>query len=475
MKKLLLPLLALVLLHVDVRAQSNKSNTGINGPAVDERVELTSIAARLAEYDEYNNDVNKLYVQDIHQYFDKYKDHPLIKYMREIRDANGIGFDAVATMAIHLSPPPSLTPIVKFSADVPDKRWGLATAMKFDTLLRQFYKDSHFDAFFKAHAQLYATAIMHFDSLYRQLDVNWYYKYYGIKPRGSFNIIIALGNGGANYGPKVIFPDGSEKLYAIMGAWKFNRDGSPSFNDRDYLPTLIHEFNHSFVNYLTDENKDKLTASGDIIYQADAKKMSRLAYGDWKTMMSEALVRASVIRYLQTHYQDTTVAEKEMQSQLAVGFVWIKKLVGLLGVYEANRQTYQTLEGFMPRIAEFYTSTAGNINTLISDYAKDLPHVASIEPAIQGDTTVDPGLKQIKVYFDKPLAGKGVSIGYGRSGESHYPSLKFLGYADGNKAILIQLDLKPNTDYEFVLLGLAFKTPDGHPLENYYISFKTRK
>src|ERR1700744_2935420 len=166
MKRLFLPLL-ITLLTISARAQPN---TGINGPSIDERVELTSIAARLAEYDEYSMDLNKQYVQDIHQYFDRYKDHPLIKYMKQIRDANEIGFDAVAFMAVHLTQPPALLPAVKFTADVPDKRWGAATAMKFDPLLRQFYNDSHFEEFYRAHQPLYAKAIMSFDSVYRQLD-----------------------------------------------------------------------------------------------------------------------------------------------------------------------------------------------------------------------------------------------------------------------------------------------------------------
>ncbi|WP_369803590.1 DUF4932 domain-containing protein [Mucilaginibacter sp. MD40] len=46
---------------------------------MDERVELVCIAARLAEFEEYTNEYDKSYVQDIHQYFDKFKNHPLIK------------------------------------------------------------------------------------------------------------------------------------------------------------------------------------------------------------------------------------------------------------------------------------------------------------------------------------------------------------------------------------------------------------
>jgi hypothetical protein len=475
MKTFLLAIFLLFGACFGAESQTGKPIMGIKAPIVDERVELISIAARLAGYREYNMSENKRYVQDIHQYFDQYKDHSLIQYMREIRETNSLGYNQVAAMAIHLTPVPDLKPIVEFTDDVPDPRWGLKTALKFDTLLKRFYNDTHFDQFFKAHQSMYKVAAFQFDSLYRQLDLNWYHQYYGVKPRGTFNIVIGLSNGEANYGPKVIHPDGEEDLYAIMGAWKFNDSGIPSFTGADYLPILVHEFNHSFVNYLTDENKGRLQASATIIYQAVSNKMQRLAYGSWQPMMSEALVRASVIKYLQSHYRDSTIAIKEFQIQRAAGFIWIQQLVDLLGQYEADRKSYPTLESFMPRIIEFYATLSENIDKLMSDYKNKQPHVISFEPALNGDTTIQPTLKQLKVYFDKPLSGKGISINYGKLGKDHYPGVKLLGYTDSNKTILLQVDLKPGTNYDFILTGQSFTTIDGYPLENYEVTFKTNK
>ena len=37
----------------------------------------------------------------------------------------GLGFDGVMSIAVHLSAPPALAPVVPFSDGVPDKRWGL--------------------------------------------------------------------------------------------------------------------------------------------------------------------------------------------------------------------------------------------------------------------------------------------------------------------------------------------------------------
>jgi hypothetical protein len=472
MKRTLLTLFISISL-LNLVAQPKKTVAGISGPLVDDRVELLSIASRLAEYDEYINDINKQYVQDIHAYFDKYKDHPLVKYLRMVRDTNDIGFDAVAGMSIHVGHAPGFKPLVTFTADVPEKRWGAAPALKCAALMAQFYHDTHFAEFFKAHQAMYDTAVSRFNLVYRQLDLSWYPAYYGIPPRGSFDIVLGLGNGGANYGPKVVYPDGREESYAVMGCWKFDNDGKPSFDDADYLPTLIHEFNHSYVNYLIEQHRQQFQSAGEKIFAAAGAKMQRMAYGNWKTMLDEALVRASVIRYMIDHQMSPDKINRETQLQLYSGFVWIDKLVDLLAAYESDRKTYPTLDSFMPKLVEFYTSVGQNINQIQADYSKTLVHVTALDPAINKDTTVSPALTQIKVSFDKALAGKGMSINYGPSGKEHFPGIKLIGYTDDNKAILLQLTLKPKTSYEFVLTGLSFKTPDGHPLESYLVSFKT--
>lgn len=41
----------------------------------------------------------------------------------------------------------------------------------------------------------------------------------------------------------MIFPDGHQELYAIMGCWTKDDSGNPTFSAADYLPTLIHGFN----------------------------------------------------------------------------------------------------------------------------------------------------------------------------------------------------------------------------------------
>ena len=246
-----------------------------------QRIELMSIVARLAGYDEYSGNEFKSYVNDVNNYFGPYKQHAVVQLARKVRESNDVGFDAVMSMAVHLNAPPLLTPRVPFTGQAPDKRWGKENAEQFAGLLERFYKDANCEAFFKAHAELYRSAEQRYQQVLNKVDFDWYKRFYGEVPRGSFNLVIGLLNGGGNYGPKVIHPDGKEDLYAIMGTWQMDDKGLPIYNDSN-LYTIIHEYNHSFINHLVFANEQQLRPVGEKLYSPIAEKMKLLAYGNWK-------------------------------------------------------------------------------------------------------------------------------------------------------------------------------------------------
>ena len=327
-------------------------------PKVDKRIELLSIVFRLAGNFEYNDDSYRSYVADIHGHFDKYKDHPLIAFATGMRNKNGVSFDAVQAMAIYLEQPPLLNPVVPFSAQVPERRWGRENAIKFTGLLMQFYTDARCEEFFAEHDGLYQIAQERFMPVYKALDVTWYTQYYGEQPDGSLNIIIGLSLGGGNYGPKVVYPDGKEDSYAIMGTSSIDSTDKPFYTVDNYLPTLIHEFNHSYVNHLTKKYEKDFESAGTILFDLLKAGMSSQHYTSWQTVMNESLVRASVIRYLLIHNPEGKAAKYQLISDFGRGFFWMKGLVETLGVYEKNRNKYPTLESYMPVLEDFYTRVA---------------------------------------------------------------------------------------------------------------------
>jgi len=357
-------LIAISLLIVQLSAgQIKKAKLTFTTPLVDQRVELVSIAARLAGYQEYNSELYKSYVLDIQTFFNKYQQHPLISFMRQIRHSHSISYDAVMAMAVHVSGAPELNPLVEFNKNTPEKRWGKSAALRFAVLLQQFYKDTNAALFFSNQQSRYKRAVLHFNTGLQTLDTNWFYRFYGDKPKAQFNLSIGLGNGGANYSGSVLFQDSAEVQYAIMGTWKFDANGEPVYDSSVYLPALIHEFNHSFVNELTNKYESQLHIAGKILYQSDTIKMQNQGYADWKVMLNESLVKASVISYLIQHHTPVTTVNAEIQKQSSKGFVWIKPLVELLATYERNRKRYPTMDSFMPQLIKFYNISANNINS----------------------------------------------------------------------------------------------------------------
>ncbi len=331
-------------------------------------MELLGIVFRLAEAPGYSMQDNKLYIDRIEQHFGKYKNHELIQYTKSLVNENGIDWDAPMQIAIRLDD--NMNPMADVN-DVwqADGRWSKETAEKFVPLLQQFARDSEFDKFFKENTDLYNETVNRFTPIYEQVDPNWYSIFFGRESSDSFLIIIGLGNGPSPYGLSLKYADGSRTVYAIMGAWETNNEGLPVYDkpfpyfDTTTLPILLHEFNHSFVNDLTEMYKDAFRESAEKIHSIlRSRSDNRAVNYPWKTMLDEALVRAAVIKYMKDHNFEQSKIDKEIKFQKEWwGFSWIDELVAELESYDRQRDIYPTLDSYMPKLAEAYKVWSENI------------------------------------------------------------------------------------------------------------------
>jgi len=457
-----------VLLSVSLYT-SAKENQVPDKPKVDNRVELMSIVFRLAGRAEYTNTDFKLYTNKIEEHFNKFRDHELIGYVKSVMNERGLGYDAVMSMAVNLDK--NLFLKKDITGNSLDKRWGVECANKFTILLRKFYKDAACEEFFKSNAEFYKEAQKRFLPVYEQIDINWYKTFYGNGASEKFTIINGLGNGQGNYGISVNYKDGTKEAYAIMGAWSTDSLGLPVFKIDDYFPTLLHEFNHSFINHINAKQSDLLKDSGEQLFPLVESEMRSQAYGDWLTMMNEALVRACVIKYMKDHnYADASI-KNETKAQIDRGFFWIGELVGELDKYSLQRDTYPSLESFVPRLAEEYK------RYVAAGLAKESrrPKVASIAEFSNGDKNLSPSIKTITINFDKPLTGKGYSVLYGQLGPGGFPKVLKIEYTPGNMSVVMSVELLPQKAYQFILTGKSFKSPDGIAIKNYVVNFETGK
>lgn len=439
-------------------------------PRVDTRIELTSIVARLAGYGEYSNDQFKRYADDVDHYFARFKNHPVVEFAKQVREKNQIGFDAVPSLAVHLNPPPLLTPRIELSTSVLDKRWGKADAEKFAALLKQFYVDADCAAFFQAHAEMYRTAEQRFQATLNQVQLIWYKSFYGEQPKGTFNLILGLLNGGGNFGPRVVHPDGREDLYAIMGTWSIDKAGLPVYGD-DYLPTIIHEYNHSFVNKLIEKNGPLFEQSGSALASEFADQMRRQGYAGWQTLVLESLVRACVVRYLKKHPTGKIKAQLQLAEEESRGFLWMGKLVTLLDEYESHRKQYPTLESFIGQVARLFDTLPAQTSDLKQSFALKQPKVVSVAPFLNNASQVEDTIQEIRITFDRPMLGR---TGF-YTIDARDPFVTPPTFVGDGKTLVGKVKMAPNGEYGLGLASYYFRSAEGYPLtEDFKLYFTTR-
>lgn len=455
----------------------------VAGAKVDERVELLSVVFRLAGAQEYSYKEAKDYVADIEKWFEPYKGDTLIRYAKKVRSQSGIGYDAVARMAVHLEGKGGkyYLPENTLASLCGDRRWNKKNARQFVRLLNDFYKKTRFDKFFKEHEGWYKQMTDRFDS---QIDFNrdWYPAFYGERSEGDYRVILGCGNGHCNYGPSVVSDNGKKTAYAVMGCWGFDADTDlPDFSTPVYAATLIHEFNHSFVNHLMEEdgNKARMEAGGKKIIAALKDEMSSQAYPQWSTVFNEAIVRAAVVRYLRDNGASPQEIEGEIQTQCNRYFLWTAGLDSLLGVYSANRDKYPSLRSFYPHIIEFFDSVGVHIDKMKADYLALCPKVIAISPDLDGRDDVDPSLTELKIVFDRPIRVnvRNAAGLMGIDGLEH-PSKgrKDRGEAEEESDHMVySVKLKPDTGYGFTVIGFTGATKEGYRIQPHTVKFKTRK
>ena len=347
-------ILTTILITLSIQACTCKQEEKVifEKPDVDKRTELLSIVFRLAEKPEYSTNEFKLYTDRIDSYFEKHKNHELIQFTKSIISKSDVGYDAVMAMAIHLDNNLKLLTDVKDNWR--DTRWNKEGVEKFVPLLQKFNKDVEFDKFFKNNADLYSEAVKRFASVYESLDLNWYFAFYGQDPAESFSVKIVPGNGSNNYGPHLEYANGHKKGHSILSIWRIDNAGMPVFRADEYFLMLLHEFNHPFVNHLTEMHKDAFRESGEKLFSVVEEEMLNQSYSSWEVMMTEALIRAAMVKYMRDHNFEQSEIENEINLQKTKGFIWVEELADELENYDKQRDKYPTLESYMPRLVEAY-------------------------------------------------------------------------------------------------------------------------
>ena len=348
MKKILL-MAVLALFAMTMQAQVKAE--------VSETVELMSILSKIAGFEEYNMDMAGQYTTDTETWFAPFKDHPMIGYFQRLRENYGIAYNAPAGLGVNLEIDGGKIKMVG-KKELLDNRWFNVDLNDFVARLNQFYIDTRFHEFFQQHETFYNDVLQQYQAnVMKYFNQDWYSRFYGTELGEVFRLIVGFTNGGSNYAATREIPGQPKESFSICGYWIYPQMGSvldPKNAKQHAAPTLIHEFNHSFVNPLQEIEKNAAIL-GDIpqrLLEQDVDIMSQQAYPDPKTVFNESVVRAATVIYMMENGFTVDEVENELMSHVMRGFKWTPELVAALRDYTSQRNKYPTLGDFYPQIAK---------------------------------------------------------------------------------------------------------------------------
>lgn len=322
-----------------------------------EETELVSIVAHLAEIPGYtwNEEALPDYMAELDSVFAPYKEHPAVRYAQEELMNDGFNWHIPIEVALRLriqegkvAFDPTIVPDYNNYYD----RIKQIKEKKFVELLQQFYDETPFRPFYKAHQPLYQECEQAMQKVVDTIDFGWYDTFFGPRGNRHFNICLGILIGPANYAINKMHKDGSETIYAMMGCCDRDKNGQIYYGEAYTIPIIIHECNHSYCNPLNEQHWTSIEKKAKELFTPNAKFYASIAYGSPLYVMNETFVEACVIRYLMQHPIDMngyTLEDLIEMDETQKKFVLIRDIIKVLEEREAHPDLYPTMADFMPR------------------------------------------------------------------------------------------------------------------------------
>jgi Domain of unknown function (DUF4932) len=339
-----------------------KTEVGIQ---IDRRVELLSIVSRLAQLQEFAQAPTTSYTAAIDAHFARYSAHPLIKHIRvkyggKRPDGDQIGSWEVLSLAMHLSEPPQLVPLVLSSATETPQEWDDRTLLKENllALLRQFYIDTRCEQFFESQAAYYASVLEAQAPSIVGVDYDWLMRFVSLPVTESYRAVLSvLGVGDFSY-IRVNYGSNRRDTYTILSSTSIA-------NQFEKISRAnLHETMHAFTNQLVDRHMSELYPAGKTLLANSvvASRVKGTFFNNVPYLLYESLVRAGTVKYVTDKRVFAGTRSQEIEGQEKAGFLWIRGLIEQMDYYDSNRVKYQNLDEFMPVIVEFLSGAAQRLS-----------------------------------------------------------------------------------------------------------------
>ena len=309
---------------------------------IDKRTEFIGIVLMLSKYNQKykffkNPYSNEEYINDITQWFDKYKNDEFIKLTNEIIEKyEDFNYSTPLDLVLrYFNTSLNLVEGVE-SDDKPEYIDMLNGRLmqKFLHELPRFAIKTHFEEFYKNHSNFYNKCINFQQKYLQDLPLNiekYYLNFYGIdkSPNVYCNLLLTNSCRGG-FGMQI-----NSILYpSLIVDFKGEKQFPCS------ITFLFHEMSHPIINPLTDK----------YLKETVETKLNIQHYGKIKPIINDSIIRATEIILCKDMKCSSEFIERKINMEKAQGFEHIEKIIACLETYQSQRKRYPNIESFYPTL-----------------------------------------------------------------------------------------------------------------------------
>lgn len=317
---------------------------------VDPKIELLTILMNYSYWDYFGKfkTTEYKYYNNMKAHFDKFSKHPSIEWYNEA--SQNWNFDDPASVILWYDSLP-LKQVVPFPLHS-TSQIDTIVVKEFIEKLNQFAEDTDFKSFWKKNNPWHDSIIQ--DLKHSENYTNYLGQmesFYGEKKDKYVFILSPLFNG-ISFGPQVKNKEHTT-AYFITG-FDGMENGIPYFNNDDLKMLIFHEYGHSFVNPVCEENRAELYKYEHLSEYFNSPFLSN--YASWFAFCHEHIVRTcESILLKKAGYKK--YAQENSKRNLRLGFTLLPLLKEKMEYYDSNRDKYESFKEFFPELLIVFAET----------------------------------------------------------------------------------------------------------------------
>ena len=293
------------------------------------------------------------YTQEINLYFKKFSEHHIYSRVEEMIE-KGFFLGRPMELSLSLNPLNFLEAKYQMSELSLSMSGGEVCVEEFKKLFNDFRKDTDFDKFFVKIQNYYNKSISFMNNCLNNYSfVDELNHFFGTDNINHNFIISNLCKG--NFGIHFKSQD-TIHVYSIYTCYglDINKENN-NFDKEQLCNTIFHELSHPVINPLSEKYRELINSYNYVYdYLKQYKDEKYAGYGDWEECVNEHIVRAISIYMLKKHNKSDYI-NKKTEYENTLGYRYIKNIIKKLEYYENNREIYNTIGDFYPKLIDVFS------------------------------------------------------------------------------------------------------------------------